>query len=129
MKKLLFMVALVAGTASLASAQQKPEKVITIKTPTVQCEECQHRIESYLAREEGVDKYVVNYRNKTAKVWYFTDRTNPEEIKTAIANAGYDADDVAANPESYKRLPITCKKFEDGGGHPKPKTPSTQPAQ
>lgn len=114
------MVALVTGTASLATAQQKPEKVITIKTPTVQCEECQHRIESYLAKEEGLDKYVVNYRNKTVKVWYFTDRTDLETIKTAIANAGYDADDVAANPDSYQKLPKCCKKTEDGGGHKKP---------
>ena len=37
---------------------------------------------------------------------------------------GYDADDIPANEESYKRLPKTCKKFEDGGGHPKPKTPA-----
>jgi hypothetical protein len=51
-------------------------------------------------------------------VTYFTDRTNLENIKTAIANAGYDADDVTANEDSYKRLPTKCKKTEDGG-HPK----------
>jgi periplasmic mercuric ion binding protein len=120
MKKLFVLLAFGMGTASLANAQQKPEKVITIKTPTVQCEECQHRIERYLAKEEGLDKYVVNYRNKTVKVWYFTDRTDPETIKTAIANAGYDADDVTANADSYKKLPLCCKKTEDGGGHKKP---------
>jgi hypothetical protein len=52
-----------------------------------------------------------------------------EEIKTAIANSGFDADDIPANEDSYKRLPITCKKFEDGGGHPKPKTPAPAPAE
>jgi hypothetical protein len=62
-------------------------------------------------------------------VKYLTDRTNIEEIKTAIANNGFDADDIPANEDSYKRLPITCKKFEDGGGHPKPKTPAPAPAE
>ena len=119
MKKLLVLLAFVAGTFSLANAQQKAAMTATIKTPTVQCEECQKRIENYLVKEEGVYKYVVNYRNKTVKVSWYTDRTNLETIKTAIANAGYDADDVAANPDSYKKLPTCCKKPEDGGGHKK----------
>jgi hypothetical protein len=38
-----------------------------------------------------------------------------ENIKTAIANAGYDADDVKANPDSYKMLPKICRRPEDGG--------------
>jgi mercuric ion binding protein len=41
-------------------------------------------------------------------VWY-ADRTNIETIKTALANMGYDADDVTADPDAYKRLPVTCQ--------------------
>jgi hypothetical protein len=59
---------------------------------------------------------VVDYKRKTTKVTYLTERTNIENIKTAIANVGYDADDVTANEESYKKLPTCCKKTEDGGG-------------
>ena len=29
-----------------------------------------------------------------------------------IANLGYDADDVTANQESYKKLPLCCKRPE-----------------
>ena len=50
-----------------------------------------------------------------------------EQIKTAIANCGYDADDVPAAEDIYNRLPKSCKKFEDGGGHPKPKVPPPPP--
>ena len=42
--------------------------------------------------------------------------SNPENIKALIANVGYDADDVTAEPDAYKRLPTCCKKPEDGGG-------------
>lgn len=111
------LLAFATGTVSVTNAQvQKSSMTVTIKTPTVQCESCKQRIENYLAREEGVYKAVVDYKRKTAKVSFYTERTNIETVKAAIANAGYDADDVAANPDSYKKLPLCCKKPEDGGG-------------
>ena len=106
--------AFAVGMVSLAEAQKA--QTVTIKTPTVQCESCKQRIENTLARVEGVAKYTVNYKNKTTKVTFWTERTNIENVKTAIANAGYDADDVAADADAYKRLPLCCKKPEDGGG-------------
>jgi periplasmic mercuric ion binding protein len=117
MKKIMLLLAFSAGTVTVTYAQpQKSAVTVIIKTPTVQCESCKQRIENYLAREEGVYKAVVDYRRKTAKVSFYTERTNIETVKAAIANAGYDADDVAANPDSYKKLPLCCKKPEDGGG-------------
>jgi copper chaperone CopZ len=98
------------------SAQVKRVETAKIKTPTVQCEMCKSRIETYLKRYDGVTFINVNYKKKETTVKYLTDRINIEEIKTAIANAGYDADDVPANTDSYNRLPKCCKKPEDGGG-------------
>jgi len=94
-------------------------EIATIQTPTVQCEECKERIEKYLMREEGVQKVVVDYKHKVTKVTYVSDRTNIENVKTAIANAGYDADDVPADQAAYQKLPTCCKKTSDGGGHQK----------
>ncbi len=53
---------------------------------------------------------VVDFKKKVTKVSFLADRTNIEYIKTAIANIGYDADDIAANAEAYKRLPKSCQK-------------------
>src|SRR5579864_7517475 len=94
-------------------------KTATIKLPTVQCQECKERIENFVSHEDGIQKFVVDFKRKTAKVTYITDRINIETIKTDIANAGYDADDVTANPEAYQKLHTCCKKPEDGGGHSK----------
>jgi mercuric ion binding protein len=122
MKKILVLSFAVAGLMFSAAAQVKKDRLTaTIKTPNALCEACKTRIESYLNRIDGVLGATVNYRRGETKVQYLTDRTDIEQIKTAIANLGYDADDVTANEDSYKRLPKTCKKFEDGGGHPKPK--------
>ncbi len=118
MKKLKLLVLLTVAIGTMASAQvaKKGVQTVTIKTPTVQCESCKKRIESYMSREDGINKVVVDYKRKTTKVTFVADRTNIENIKTAIANVGYDADDVTANEESYKKLPSCCKKTEDGGG-------------
>ena len=130
MKKFIIACLLVMGIASAGQAQTKALVTAKIKTPNALCEACKTRIETYLKRYDGILSIVVNYRKGETTVKFLTDRINIEEIKTAIANAGYDADDIPAAEDAYARLPRTCKKFEDGGGHPKPKVPAVPaPAQ
>ncbi len=122
---LFFSIAMLSFALSVA-AQTKTVETKKINVPNALCEACKKRITTYLDRIDGVQSIVVNTRRGEVTVRYLTDRTNIEEIKTAIANLGYDADDIPANEEFYNRLPRTCKKAEDGGGHPKPKA-VTQP--
>lgn len=129
MKKLFLVAVISMAFVSTALAQTKASLTAKIKTPTAQCEACKNRIETYLKRYDGLTFINVNFRKGETQVKYLTDRINIEEIKTAIANAGYDADDVPATEDAYNRLPRTCKKFEDGGGHPKPKLPPVPPQQ
>ena len=123
MKKILWMTLIVNCFFLLGRAQQPVRKgaleTATIAVPTVQCEQCKDRIERYISREDGIQMVKVDYKHHTCKVTYIWDRTTIENIKTAIANIGYDAGDVAADPEAYKKLPTCCKKPEDGGGHQK----------
>jgi periplasmic mercuric ion binding protein len=114
MKSILMLAIILAGTATASFGQAKKGlQTVTISTPTVQCEMCKKRIEKYMVREEGVTKVNVDYKTKKTKVTYYAERTNVENIKTAIANSGYDADDVTANEESYDKLPNCCKKPEN----------------
>jgi periplasmic mercuric ion binding protein len=118
MKNVLMLALIIAGSVSVSFGQaaKKGLQTVTISTPTVQCGMCKQRIEKYMIREDGVTKVNVDYKHKKTKVTYYAERTNVENIKTAIANVGYDADDVTANEDSYKELPKCCKKPEDGGG-------------
>ena len=129
MKKIFVATIASVGLSLAGLSQIKPVLTAIIKTPNARCEICKTRIENYLKRYDGVVEVTVNYRKGETKVKYVTDRINIEEIKTAIANCGYDADDVPAAEDAYNRLPKTCKKFEDGGGHPKPKVPPQPPPQ
>ena len=104
-----------------AFSQVKAVQTATIKTPGALCENCKKRIEAYVKPYDGIVEINVNYRKGETRVKYITDRINIEEIKAYIANVGYDADDVIAAEDAYKRLPASCKKWEDGGTHPKPK--------
>ena len=116
MKKLLLSAFVASAFSLTASAQTKPLQVAKVSTPTIQCDMCKTRIEQYLKRIDGVTSVNVAVKKKEVTVKYLTDRTNIEMIKTSIANAGYDAGEIAANPDSYKLLPKCCKKTEDGGG-------------
>ena len=115
-KYYLFALLFMALAVSAFAQTRKAIVTVTIKTPAAACEVCKERIESYLKQEPGIQKSVVDIKKKITKVTYYTDRTNIENIKTAIANAGFDADDISANPDAYDRLPKCCKRPDPPGG-------------
>lgn len=108
--KNLFSVITILFIALGVNAQQKKPVTVKINVPTVQCEKCKKTIEDYLSYEEGVRKIVVDFKQKRATVTYLADRTNLENIKTAIANTGYDAEEIKAEAVAYNKLPKCCKK-------------------
>ncbi|HCF63453.1 MAG TPA: heavy-metal-associated domain-containing protein [Ferruginibacter sp.] len=115
MKVLQLMFLAILGLSLNAQAQKRSDKAV-ISTPTIQCGMCKSKIEKTLPRmTDGITSVQVNVKAKTTTVTWLTDRTNIEEIKTAIANIGYDAGDVTAEETAYKRLPTCCKKPEDRG--------------
>ncbi len=113
MKKFLLLLLVIAGITSAGFSQAVKKKgiqTITISTPGIMCETCKQRVEEYMVREEGVQKVSVDYKHNRTKVTYVAERTNDGNIKTAIANLGFDADDITANKESYDKLPSCCRK-------------------
>ena len=106
----------ILGFISTGSAQIKTTGKAVIKTPTVACDNCRDYIEFTLNHEYGVTSAKVDIKKKTTTVTWLTDRTTLENIKVAIANIGYDADDIEAEPSAWRGLPKECKKHI-----PKPK--------
>ena len=85
-----------------------------IKTPTIQCGMCQKTIEMGLKKIPGVSSSHVDLGEKITKVVYDIEKTNQNTIEDAIANLGYQANEIIANPIAYAELPACCKI---GGGH------------
>ena len=91
---------------------KKGEAEIKIQT-SAQCEDCKERIEKNIAFEKGVKDVNLNLEDKVLTVKYKTNKTTPEKLREAVSDIGYDADDVAADPKAYSKLPECCQK----GGH------------
>lgn len=105
----LSSIALFFAVSTGLAQQQKLSGKAVIKTPTIQCEVCKERIEFFIGREYGVTSVKVNIRQKITTVTWLNDRTTLENIKVAIANQGFDADDIEAEESAVKRLPKDCK--------------------
>jgi periplasmic mercuric ion binding protein len=112
-KFLLSAVILVAILSSWVSAPVKPRaEVVSIQTSAV-CESCKNRIEKALKSTDGVISANLNLDDKKIKVKYSPDKISPNQIRTVIANTGYDADGVKKNPDAFTALPKCCQK--EGG--------------
>lgn len=136
MKKMVSLFA--AGMMLLAvkaNAQEKKAEWITLKVPQLKCWECKDRLEKYLAREKGpnddagIVKWQIVMGAGTIRIQYMPSRITADYIKTAINNAGFDADDTRATEDSYKTLPPVCKRPEEGGGPQKGKPCNIPPQQ
>lgn len=109
MKTFLLVIVALTAFSTTSFGQKKAVQKAVIQTPGVQDEACKTRIDNFLVHEYGVSSVKTDWRKHTVAVQWYTDRTNIENIKTGLANMGYDADDVTADPEAYKRLPIACQ--------------------
>jgi periplasmic mercuric ion binding protein len=133
MKKIGIIILLVSISTLSASAQQPKFQWVTVKSANLKCWECKERLDKYLLMENkahlemGIMQWKINLLQGEIKFQYLPDRTNPEDIKAALNNAGFDADDEKAEEEAYKKLPPICKRSADGGGPTKGKPCHMQP--
>lgn len=115
----LFMMAvLIIISGGMVKGQEKKSKTETVKIKvSSQCGMCKDRIEKELAFTKGVTAAVLNLETHEVEVTFKTSKTTADNIREVITKVGYDADDKKANEEAYSKLPLCCKKPEDGGGH------------
>jgi periplasmic mercuric ion binding protein len=106
---ILAVLFIISITQTAKSQEQKKEETITIKTSAV-CSMCKERIESAMAFEKGVKAVNLDVKTKILTVTYKTSKTDPDKLKLAVTKIGYDADDLAADPTAYEKLPACCKK-------------------
>lgn len=128
----LFVIALFSFPILKGQVMSKKAEWLTIKSTNLKCWECKERLEKYLSiaskseMEGGISQMKFNLLQGELRVLYFPDRATPDMIRTAINNAGFDADEEKAEESAYKKLPPICKRPEDGGG-PQPRKPCHVP--
>ncbi|MEI6086041.1 MAG: hypothetical protein WCR66_00535 [Bacteroidota bacterium] len=128
MKKICLAVFLLIGFQAQMQAQESKVQWITIKSANLKCWECKDRLDHYLTIENksnmegGIIQWKFFLLQGEIKLQYYPDRVTPDMIRTALNNAGFDADNELATAEAYKTLPQACKRANEGGG-PQPRKP------
>lgn len=135
MKRTLFALAIIITTVSVrAQVMQQKTVWATISVPQMKCWECKDKLQKALLREGGrgneggIFQVIINTSSATVRIQYTPDRFNVDDLRTAIADAGFDADSIKAFDEPYAKLPPACKRKEDGGGPQKGKPCNVPPA-
>ena len=110
MKKNIFVFIFLLVSAITFADKPKTE-TIKIKTSAI-CEQCKEIIEKKLAFTKGVieSNVDVDSKDKVATIIFNPKKTNVAKLKKAIAEVGYDADEVVAETAGYDKLPGCCKK-------------------
>ena len=115
LKSLLVVVTLVfVSFGANAQAQNKNEQTLKVKTSAV-CDMCKMTLEKAMAYEKGVKSSSLDVDSKILTVVFDSRKTNPDNIRKAVNETGYDADDKPASERAYKRLDDCCKK--EAGNH------------
>jgi copper chaperone CopZ len=95
-------------SADLAKASAKVLKT-TISVPTIVCGSCVTTVTNALKKVDGVKTAKVDLKKKTATVTYASMKVTVDKLEKAIADAGYDANNVKRNADAYEKLDACCK--------------------
>lgn len=103
MKNVLMIAFVFIGAFAIGQTEE-----VKIKTSS-ECGSCKKRIEEKLNYTKGIQFAELDVPSKELTVKFNSKKITKDEIKEIIAELGYDADDVKANPESVKALPACCQ--------------------
>lgn len=121
MKKVIFSVAVVAAMVFTGCKSEKKETTKTEKVESKMavteasfgvrgnCGMCKKTIETAANSVEGVTSATWDKAKKKMNVSFDASKTNAMAVQTAVANSGYDTENVTGNLESYNGLPGCCK--------------------
>lgn len=102
MKNLLIMWMLFLSTVALSQSE------VVIQT-SAECGSCKERLEGKLNYTKGVKYAELDLQTMKLTVGYAPKKISIDQIKKIISDLGYDADEVKADPEALKRLPVCCQ--------------------
>ncbi|RVT78596.1 copper chaperone [Flavobacterium sufflavum] len=108
------MIAAVVLLSISVNAQIKNKKTETVKI-SGNCEMCKKNIEK-AGNLKKVALVEWDVDSKMAKITYDSAKTNPDEILSRIAQAGYDSEKFSATEEQYKKLHTCCQYDREATG-------------
>lgn len=103
--KLLLLSSLFLFIAQISFAQSSKKESFKVSG---ECGMCKKKIET-AAKNAGASYAVWNVDSKELTVKYKSTSSNAAKIQQAVADAGYDTQDIKASEEAYNKLHDCCK--------------------
>jgi copper chaperone CopZ len=125
MKKVIFSVAIVAAMVFTGCKSEKKETTKTEQTESKMavteasfgvrgnCGMCKKTIETAANSVDGVASATWDKAKKKMDVSFDATKTDAKAVEMAIANSGYDTQNMMGNLDAYKELPQCCKYDHD----------------
>ena len=82
---------------------------LEVNLSVVKSTECRAVIESALKSDSGIFGYHVDIFNKVAHIYFDKNKTSKEKIEKVISGAGFDANNIKADPGAMNKLPAECR--------------------
>lgn len=108
MKNLILVVFLLVFSGLNAQEKKGGLETAVIQT-SAECGDCKDRLENLLNYTKGVKFAELNLEDLKLTVKFNPKKITLEEVKKKINSIGYDADDMKADPEMVKKLPLCCQ--------------------
>lgn len=78
-------------------------------TVHVKCQQSAFNVQKMLNEQDGVIKSDCNLNTMVATVEYDTTKTNLSKLIKVVAEGGYDAGELKANPKAKHLTPFCCQ--------------------
>lgn len=75
----------------------------------VKCQQSAFNVQKMLGEQDGVIKAECNLNTMVATVEYDTTKTNLQKLIKVVADGGYDAGEMKANPKAKHLTPFCCQ--------------------
>ena len=107
--------ALLLCLVAFAGCRRVDIREIEISTPGVRCEACADIVREALSGFSGVDpdRITVDTANGVTRLVYDSMKLALKNIEFAIIAAGFDANELPADPEARAQLPVECRAHAD----------------
>lgn len=108
---------LVACTSYSKNSREVLEEKGTVSKPYkksmftvhVKCQQSAFNVQKMLNEQEGVIKADCNLNTMVATVEYDTTKTSLQKLIQVVADGGYDAGELKANPKAKHLTPFCCQ--------------------
>jgi periplasmic mercuric ion binding protein len=80
-----------------------------VNLSVIKSDECPSIIESALSKDPGVMDYSFDILNSVVHMYIDKTKTSKSNVEKLISDAGFDANNIKANPEAMAKLPDDCK--------------------